>query len=208
MFSSPTTATGSRALATNALRSAGLIDKDERMKDVSADKPGGRKGVSKIRSHRPRPIDAFKDHQAGPSKTSMVNKRPAFSVSFYIFTIIPYCRIDISFSTAFCINISTWIDGFASVVSYTSSFVHTPYRLSLPLPFSSENTMLTLVIRSLPPLPLNPLVLRTRCGTPAHHTDTVSWCTHGGHLDPWRFKCEEPDGGTDAQVGGSEPSDG
>ncbi|KAF8415006.1 hypothetical protein L210DRAFT_3361129, partial [Boletus edulis BED1] len=61
MFSSQTTTAGGRTLAANALRSAGLIDKDERMKDVSTDRPGGRKGISKIRSHRPRPIDAFKD---------------------------------------------------------------------------------------------------------------------------------------------------
>jgi nuclear RNA export factor len=69
MFSSPTPAPGSRALATNALRNAGLIDRDAQMRDVG-DKPGGRKGSSKIRSHRPRAIDAFKD-QAGPS-TRMV----------------------------------------------------------------------------------------------------------------------------------------
>ncbi|KAG9314828.1 hypothetical protein JVU11DRAFT_3922 [Chiua virens] len=73
MFSSQTSAAGNRTLATTALRSAGLIDKDERMKDVSADRPGGRKGVSKIRSHRPRPIDAFKD--SGPSKASMLAAR-------------------------------------------------------------------------------------------------------------------------------------
>ncbi|KAG8213435.1 hypothetical protein J3R82DRAFT_11948 [Butyriboletus roseoflavus] len=84
MFSSPTTTTGSRTLAANALRNAGLIDKDERMKDVSADRPGGRKGVSKIRSHRPRPIDAFKE--GGSSKASMVNIRPySFDVSLRIF---------------------------------------------------------------------------------------------------------------------------
>lgn len=122
MYSSPTTATGSRTLATNALRSAGLIDKDERMKDVSTDRPGGRKGTSKIRSHRPRPIDAFKDHQAGPSKASMVNTRPHFfDVSLCIFTISLH---DVTFSfplpTAFtllCINLSTRIDGFAPIPS-------------------------------------------------------------------------------------------
>lgn len=97
MFSSPTTATGNRTLATNALRSAGLIDKDERMKDVSTDRPGGRKGVSKIRSHRPRPIDAFKDHQAGPSKAAMVNTR--------------------TYSTLLFMNLSTHIDGFAPIPS-------------------------------------------------------------------------------------------
>jgi hypothetical protein len=68
MYTSPTPASGSRVLASSALKSAGLIDKDARMKDVSGDRPGGRKGVSKFRSHRPRPIDAFKDHQAGPSR--------------------------------------------------------------------------------------------------------------------------------------------
>ncbi|EDR08376.1 uncharacterized protein LACBIDRAFT_296944 [Laccaria bicolor S238N-H82] len=67
MFSSPSPAPGSRALAANALRSAGLIDRDRdaTMRDAT-DKPGGRKGSSKIRSHRIRPIDAFKDG-AGPS---------------------------------------------------------------------------------------------------------------------------------------------
>ncbi|KAH7925856.1 hypothetical protein BV22DRAFT_1010410 [Leucogyrophana mollusca] len=75
MFSSPTPASGSRTLATKTLKSAGLIDRDERMRDVS-DKPGGRKGTSKIRSHRARPIDVFKDNQPGPSRSSMVNMRP------------------------------------------------------------------------------------------------------------------------------------
>ncbi|KAH9926825.1 hypothetical protein B0H21DRAFT_138066 [Amylocystis lapponica] len=63
MFSSPTPAPGSRALASSALRGAGLIDRDERMRDVN-DKPGGRKGIQKASHHkprpsnRPRPIDA------------------------------------------------------------------------------------------------------------------------------------------------------
>ncbi|KIJ67053.1 hypothetical protein HYDPIDRAFT_128640 [Hydnomerulius pinastri MD-312] len=74
MFSSPTPASGSRTFASSALKSAGLIDKDERMKDISGDKPGGRKGVSKIRSHRARPIDIFKD-QPGPSRASMLASR-------------------------------------------------------------------------------------------------------------------------------------
>ncbi|KAJ3995862.1 hypothetical protein F5050DRAFT_1799946 [Lentinula boryana] len=64
MFSSPTPAPGSRTLASNALRKAGLIDRDAKMRDVS-DKPGGRKGSSKARSHRTRPIDVYKD--AGPT---------------------------------------------------------------------------------------------------------------------------------------------
>lgn len=60
MFSSPTPAPGSRAIASSALRSAGLIDRDAPMRDLT-DNPGGRKGSSKIRGHRPREIDAFKD---------------------------------------------------------------------------------------------------------------------------------------------------
>ncbi|KAI3615783.1 mrna export receptor mex67 [Moniliophthora roreri] len=68
MFSSPTPAPGSRTLASKALRKAGLIDQDAQMRDAT-DKPGGRKGSSRIRSHRPRAIDAYKD--SGPSRTLM-----------------------------------------------------------------------------------------------------------------------------------------
>ncbi|KZT19800.1 NTF2-like protein [Neolentinus lepideus HHB14362 ss-1] len=71
---SSTQTTGARAIATSALRGAGLIDHDERMRDVS-DKPGGRKGSSKHRAHRPRPIDAYKDHTPGPSRSSMLSAR-------------------------------------------------------------------------------------------------------------------------------------
>ncbi|KAG7089928.1 hypothetical protein E1B28_011560 [Marasmius oreades] len=66
MFSSPTPAPGSRAIASRALRKAGLIEQDAQMIDAT-DKPGGRKGSSKIRSHRPRAIDAYKE---GPSRTA------------------------------------------------------------------------------------------------------------------------------------------
>ncbi|KAF5342152.1 hypothetical protein D9611_001419 [Ephemerocybe angulata] len=68
MFSTqtPPPPTGSKAIAANALRSAGLIDKDTQMRDAT-DKPGGRKGSSKIRSHRNRPIDTFKDQRPGSS---------------------------------------------------------------------------------------------------------------------------------------------
>ncbi|THV01014.1 hypothetical protein K435DRAFT_656011 [Dendrothele bispora CBS 962.96] len=73
MFSSPTPAPGSRTIAANALRGAGLIgrDRDANMRDAT-DRPGGRKGSSKIRSHRPRPIDAFKE-APGSSKTVIVS---------------------------------------------------------------------------------------------------------------------------------------
>ena len=53
MFSSPTPASGSRAIAANALRNAGLIDRDAQMLDAS-DNPGGRKGSSRARTHRAR----------------------------------------------------------------------------------------------------------------------------------------------------------
>ncbi|KIM84221.1 hypothetical protein PILCRDRAFT_68075 [Piloderma croceum F 1598] len=82
MFSSPTPAPGSRTVATTALRSAGLIDRDQRMRDAT-DKPGGRKGPSKIRAHRPRAIDAYKgESKPGPSRTSMVNTRLLIFFSF------------------------------------------------------------------------------------------------------------------------------
>jgi len=82
MLSSPTPAAGSRAFAANALRKAGLMDRDERMRDV-ADKPH-RKGVTakpahKARSsHRPRAIDALigKD-QPSSSRNPMLAARIA-----------------------------------------------------------------------------------------------------------------------------------
>ncbi|KAI6120024.1 hypothetical protein EDD16DRAFT_1578909 [Pisolithus croceorrhizus] len=73
-FSSPTPAPGGRKLATSALKSAGLIDRDEHMRDVSSENPGGRKGISKIRSHRPRPMDIFKD-QPGHSRATTLASR-------------------------------------------------------------------------------------------------------------------------------------
>jgi hypothetical protein len=62
---------GSSALVNTALRNAGLMDRDERMRDLS-DKPGGRKGLPKPRSHRPRLIDTIKG-QPGPTRNPMVN---------------------------------------------------------------------------------------------------------------------------------------
>ncbi|KAA1467548.1 NTF2-like protein [Dentipellis sp. KUC8613] len=46
MFQTPSPASGSRSVATTALRSAGLMDRDERMRDAS-DRPGGRKSTAK-----------------------------------------------------------------------------------------------------------------------------------------------------------------
>lgn len=52
--------TAPKAIASRALKKAGLIDPDAQMRDVN-DQPGGRKSATKHRSHRNRPIDAFKD---------------------------------------------------------------------------------------------------------------------------------------------------
>ncbi|KAJ7284540.1 hypothetical protein C8J57DRAFT_1288772 [Mycena rebaudengoi] len=67
MFSSPTPAPGSRALATNALRGAGLMDRDATMRDVS-DKPTGRKPATKHRPHRVRAIYDISDKSSGGSR--------------------------------------------------------------------------------------------------------------------------------------------
>jgi len=78
MFSTPVQASGSRAIASSALKRAGLIDDDAKMRDLSSDKQGGRKGSSKLRSHRSRPIDAFKDRGPGGSNNprTLVNNTP------------------------------------------------------------------------------------------------------------------------------------
>ena len=67
LFSSPTPAPSAKSLASTALRSAGLIDKDAQMRDAS-ENPGGRKG--KIRSGRTRLPEVAKDKLMG---TRMVN---------------------------------------------------------------------------------------------------------------------------------------
>ncbi|TFK62148.1 NTF2-like protein [Pluteus cervinus] len=71
MYSSQTAAQGPRTIVGNALRGAGLIDRDTQMRDAT-DKPGGRKGISKMRSHRPRAADAYKD--VGPSKSMLASR--------------------------------------------------------------------------------------------------------------------------------------
>lgn len=70
---------GSSILVNTALRKAGLMDRDERMRD-GADKPGGRKGHPKSRPHRPRLIDSIKG-QPGPTRNSMLTTRIAPSSS-------------------------------------------------------------------------------------------------------------------------------
>lgn len=72
-------ASGSSTLVNTALRKAGLMDRDERMRDT-ADKPGGRKGHPKSRPHRPRLIDSIKG-QPGPTRNSMLTTRIAPSSS-------------------------------------------------------------------------------------------------------------------------------
>lgn len=73
MFSSPTPAPGSRTIANNALRSAGLMDRDTTMRDLT-DRPGGRKGSSKTRSHTHRSrapdLSSKKDLLGGPRPVS------------------------------------------------------------------------------------------------------------------------------------------
>lgn len=54
------------------------MDRDERMRDTQ-DKPGGRKGSTKIRAHRQRPVDNYKDPAAGPSRVSMLASRASSS---------------------------------------------------------------------------------------------------------------------------------
>ncbi|TDL25493.1 NTF2-like protein [Rickenella mellea] len=73
MFSSPTPLErrgASRNLATTTLKSAGLIDRDERMRDAN-DKPGGRKGPSKKTGHRNRAMEMYKDAAAGSSRNAL-----------------------------------------------------------------------------------------------------------------------------------------
>ncbi|KAF7795999.1 hypothetical protein EIP86_007168 [Pleurotus ostreatoroseus] len=78
---------GSRSVAANAFRKAGLMDHDERMRDV-ADKPGGRKGHAKTNSHkvrssyRTRGAEALlgKD-QPGPSTRNMLAARIGDGIS-------------------------------------------------------------------------------------------------------------------------------
>ncbi|KAJ7236261.1 hypothetical protein B0H12DRAFT_1140498 [Mycena haematopus] len=75
MFSSPTPAPGSRALASNALRGAGLMsDRDATMRDVS-DKPTGRKPATKHRPHRARAIYDVPVNDKGPSSSRMLSSR-------------------------------------------------------------------------------------------------------------------------------------
>lgn len=92
MFSSPTPAPGSRALASNALRGAGLmVDRDTTMRDVS-DKPTGRKPAAKHRPHRLRAMYDTNDKNSSSSR--MVNILTThFLVRFSpnLLT-LPFCR--------------------------------------------------------------------------------------------------------------------
>ncbi|TFK27812.1 NTF2-like protein [Coprinopsis marcescibilis] len=76
MFSQPTAAP--KTLVASALRNAGLMDKDTQMRDAT-ERPGGRKGLPKHRSHRNRAIDAFKDR--GPGRTLSTSARISSSAS-------------------------------------------------------------------------------------------------------------------------------
>ncbi|CAL1716423.1 unnamed protein product [Somion occarium] len=84
----PTPPAGSRAIAANALRKAGLMDRDERMRDAT-DKPGGRKGTTKASlhktrsSHRPRVIQSVlgKDQPSSSMRDPMLAARVAASAA-------------------------------------------------------------------------------------------------------------------------------
>ncbi|KXN86470.1 hypothetical protein AN958_10057 [Leucoagaricus sp. SymC.cos] len=71
MFSSPTPTAGSRAIATNALRNAGLIDQDTRMRDGNKDRPGGKKITPKSR-RRPRANESAKEQALRSSSRTVI----------------------------------------------------------------------------------------------------------------------------------------
>ncbi|KAL4259591.1 NXF family protein [Pleurotus pulmonarius] len=75
MFSTVAAAPGTTAVASSALRSAGLIDRDARMKDAT-EKPGGRKGISKLRPHRNRLVEALKEQPSSSSRTHPARSNP------------------------------------------------------------------------------------------------------------------------------------
>ena len=72
MFSTSSRASGSRNIAANALRNAGLMDTDTRMRDVEKDKPGGKKVTIKSR-RRPRPIESAKEQTLGTQRSVIIN---------------------------------------------------------------------------------------------------------------------------------------
>ena len=87
MLSTPSPPAGSRALAANAFRKAGLMDSDTRMRDATHD---GRKGGGKAHrlrtSSRPRAVNAIlgKDQPSSSNKDPRVNNpslSPAFTLS-------------------------------------------------------------------------------------------------------------------------------
>ncbi|TRM64263.1 hypothetical protein BD626DRAFT_491278 [Schizophyllum amplum] len=79
----PTPAAPPRNLASQTLRSVGLAggkrkadgDGDAKMRDVTHDKPGGRKSNSRVRSHRVNPIEQYKN--TGPSGVKALAGRKA-----------------------------------------------------------------------------------------------------------------------------------
>lgn len=128
MLSSPSPAPGGRSIVANALRSAGLMDRDrdERMRDVG-DKPGGRKGAQKstprarAHPHRPRAIDAITGKDlpgaSNASRASMVNHTLAltpsspssYSRTYYTCFLLPSVPC-VGFS--FIIHVNGWLTMF------------------------------------------------------------------------------------------------
>ncbi|PCH42285.1 NTF2-like protein [Wolfiporia cocos MD-104 SS10] len=91
-MSSAATSSSRGRVASSALRGAGLVDRDERMRDAS-DRPGGRKGSTKSShshktrsSHRPRAIDSLmgRDQVSTSSRTAMLASRLAAGDSIAI----------------------------------------------------------------------------------------------------------------------------
>ncbi len=71
MFSSPAPASGSRTVAANALRKAGLMDKDTQMRDGEKDRQGGKKVTPKSR-RRIRGTETAKEQTLGSSQRSVI----------------------------------------------------------------------------------------------------------------------------------------
>lgn len=132
MFSTPTPASGSRTLATTTLRSAGLIDKDERMRDLT-DKPGGRKGQktthkSRSNHHRASAMDAItgKNLPGASTRIPMVSSlhfllvHMALSAHYWTFAMFVFMKT----SSSLCAS------------SLPESQIRLPFavRLATPLP--------------------------------------------------------------------------
>lgn len=107
-FSTPRPTQGSRRLARKRAGPINLGDRDEHMRDVTTDNPGGRKGTSKTGTHRPRSTGNASQR---PARAPMVNIKPStlenihghfFDLTFtllnYLSTLMPRLRFALFFS--------------------------------------------------------------------------------------------------------------